>query len=1498
MVQVNSDLANHSLRSLGFDTSEAFIRALKGAQDPIKSDRLQSRTGFAKIDLAILAWDKYNHVSLEENGASSSSSLVIPRLPQLLLAWLLDALSNAAKAVANLASPTLPESSPLAQPAYYSLLADILAYLPIDPSSLASLSPRSTPQTLLLVTTSLFRLDLQSARRCLPLAAGPVGALIRPHLVMLTSNQTTRTNIDELLELACRRGTELTVEDGSLASAMASLLEVVQGSWLETALETPQLGILSYQTFLDTTLLPWADSVHHLDQLVLQDERIVSLVSVLWRIAEETLFGPAGLRSALSPPADNANPSNFAQTLATRRSPSSSHVLPRLLSSALKRSKRHTQELGAALRGNIGNTTKMESEEPAEAGSILAESLLRCIVRPSLQLVSAEAKLQKEPQRLRTGARARSQILERILQHRLSAHAPALTWTAVVQEVVQTVQSDLADCRDSSALASTLESIRLLWQLDELIVRDNLDGILRTIFARQVEDGAVKLSLQGLLEDLLSSFSRVQELPDLLKSLQTHFSTSTSDLYGDKSAIDPNWLNHALNVAVKSRLPPTQIVDVLSSISQQVSSAVASGSASRRDTSPSSTKKRAHDVSDEQDNAHLRHLRVSNLLRLAQPVLSALSIPSALTTEASPHFDTLTSALQSLVLDGLRKDDRKKPRRSNADSVAATSRPSGTRMATAALWCWYGAAVGQQFSSVTNGEEDNSERHLAKLDAIWPELMSAFPPSRGRDDDEVGLLRIEVVRLMLLQQERSVSLGRPNGLSQLSSDRQAFWNNTVDTLCDDRVQNDTSSALWEMLARRWLLALEAFCSEANLLVLATLLIRTLAPTYGNPARQAASLIVVQNADFYEMKRWRSAMLEALKRGSEGNPSEVLATLSVLSHFPTQYLPSQRRNALLSLAIQSIDSREPSWMLPAHIAIRRWLQNSLQREQSLNDQTAAAMVSALTKLAPCLSNGNQELAIIDSMLFQTAFKKLIDNQKITREEIDRLVKKCAKHDSVLVQMVEILVDSDESRAAKEVNLPAFSLDQINAAHIATNASVSELATTFGRIRLALRLAASQGKDDGLLRLTAEACVVQFCSTAFSSKLRSLVNTSSEEHTSEILTALTSLMTVCARMTDSPQVSIRFPLMFSSVVTACRQGPDVVLPTKVQLGYTSFSICLSTQAYNTSLGTLMTAIESTPIQELGPLVTTMGLALRQGPEGTLVISQKAFTALARRMEAVLTKPGQGAASNALLRYCLGAIHDVSSARAMLFRAVDAGLLISILSYAIAPSGDAQERSQSGHSVSSPHEILSLIVATLKNLIRLRRDLFVPIIPQLAALLAQLPPLFRASLPQASNSQRLRLNALLPTWLDVTTDKPRILGAAEAREVARLFETLTAKSAASLPQGHRYDPMTHRVKQGKTRKSPSSVDSLARPFSKHAIYVVISYVQSLLAPHGSFIPAHIKRELLPGLVSLCGIVSNETIERDWVLASGDFLDQGGKTVFKEEVWKEYERTKYRGD
>lgn len=125
--------------------------------------------------------------------------------------------------------------------------------------------------------------------------------------------------------------------------------------------------------------------------------------------------------------------------------------------------------------------------------------------------------------------------------------------------------------------------------------------------------------------------------------------------------------------------------------------------------------------------------------------------------------------------------------------------------------------------------------------------------------------------------------------------------------------------------------------------------------------------------------------------------------------------------------------------------------------------------------------------------------------------------------------------------------------------------------------------------------------------------------------------------------------------------------------------------------------------------------------------------------------------------------------------------------------------------------------------------------------------------------------------PRWVNVKQP----LGGEAGRMLSRLLETLNAKT----------------IIRSHTASDTQKPESLAKPFSKHAAYVLAAYIEALNDPL-CVVTLEMRRELESGLFMLCGFMGEHA--RDALVVG---LDANGKALLKL-IWREYEKQRYAGE
>lgn len=226
----------------------------------------------------------------------------------------------------------------------------------------------------------------------------------------------------------------------------------------------------------------------------------------------------------------------------------------------------------------------------------------------------------------------------------------------------------------------------------------------------------------------------------------------------------------------------------------------------------------------------------------------------------------------------------------------------------------------------------------------------------------------------------------------------------------------------------------------------------------------------------------------------------------------------------------------------------------------------------------------------------------------------------------------------------------------------------------------------------------------------------------------------------------------------------------------------------------------------------------------------------------------------------------------------RTQDTSMILLLISNFLAPSGEHDQETQFG--------IFHRMVSILTSLIRLRRDLVVLSLPHLGLILRRLLLCLRGSRPNLGAKQTALVMNTQPRWICCSTHP---LGGEEAKALGRLLENLDIKTTVRI---HTSSSTPSSSLQEPPPPPKAKAESLARPFSKHAAYVLKAYIEAMSDPL-CVMSLEVRKELKEGLFALCGMMSVHS--RDALMIGGG-LDAGGKVVLKS-VWKEWEAVRYVG-
>lgn len=237
-------------------------------------------------------------------------------------------------------------------------------------------------------------------------------------------------------------------------------------------------------------------------------------------------------------------------------------------------------------------------------------------------------------------------------------------------------------------------------------------------------------------------------------------------------------------------------------------------------------------------------------------------------------------------------------------------------------------------------------------------------------------------------------------------------------------------------------------------------------------------------------------------------------------------------------------------------------------------------------------------------------------------------------------------------------------------------------------------------------------------------------------------------------------------------------------------------------------------------------------------------------------------------------------LTALQAHFLRQLEVSLIWTILVKLLSPSSKPPLHMRD----TSYNKILHLICSITGTIIRLRRDLVASTIPHLVLVLRHVLDVMRRPRIQLGQRQLQLVANSLPWWLSPMQP----CGVEEVRIVSR---TLTALEAKTVPRIFAKSKDAEASAPIMNSSTTQKAESLSRPFSKHAPYVLQAYLKAETDALCTY-PLALRRELEPGLWALCGMMNEHG--RDALMAQS--LGAAEKAAMKN-VWKDYDKQKYVG-
>lgn len=817
---------------------------------------------------------------------------------------------------------------------------------------------------------------------------------------------------------------------------------------------------------------------------------------------------------------------------------------------------------------------------------------------------------------------------------------------------------------------------------------------------------------------------------------------------------------------------------------------------------------------------------------------------------------------------------------------------------------------------------------------------------RAERDLFLGLKESRYCRL--LAEDKGPLCGLIRELPLSGGSQVSAWTGCANQI---RSRHELMQTLWMAIVTRWAPLFEAIAAREIFEVLAHTLVATAQPSLQRDDVQSAmrymTSTALRNASFLELANWRKHIIATIQKELASPTLERrLASTAVLCVTPSEWVNKTARGPMLK-ALLALDrdlvAAQQKRKAAEQVATVEWIelrrllasvQEAYATEANVSDDELLASLEAFWSSQVSDANLQHAWERASLAAIRTALGVLFSRGKANAATLERLfsLAKQVRHeataeikdDSTRItlkmraaqEMFTILsaVGADHAELQTEAGAARTNLDAIMNVSSTRLETISDVEKTLdvllyhlGEVRLLVR---ATGKDGNLQQETAQTlsrAVVRSVCTVFG---RVNVLTPENEATklvrpaADVALELLRCMDMCGRAMSDSNIMLSACLAYSALIASL---PGLKEQRRVGDGLQRIVSRLEAQQYDTVLSKLLNALGCTASANIAvatvsakeaatmdgdeaALIGTIGLVLGSAPEAT---SKVARTHLSNWLAILSGSNATGGGGRIKLRSmvaCISALDLVCSHHAMLLRTQDLGAVLQLFSTVTGPSmcdeplaSVVETKREELDGMRS--KLFGGIVSTLSSLMRLRQDLVVGFLPQVGLLLARLITLFRRlgrhasnGEIQASGSQRRSLRRDLPAWLDPVLVTP-LRAHHEARALSRLVSNVMAKSVS----------LKHRSSDAPG--TAVKAESLARPLSKHATYMLVAYLKSLTA-QGSVVPADVRAELEVGMMTICEIMGHH--QRD--AAMSGLLDSAGKVLMKR-IWSEFEKQRYKG-
>ncbi|KAJ7492845.1 Urb2/Npa2 family-domain-containing protein [Mycena latifolia] len=863
---------------------------------------------------------------------------------------------------------------------------------------------------------------------------------------------------------------------------------------------------------------------------------------------------------------------------------------------------------------------------------------------------------------------------------------------------------------------------------------------------------------------------------------------------------------------------------------------------------------------DERDSLALTF---SSSARLASVILTALPLQALPATTLS-EVDVLITEIKSKFLPRALSKTLKTIRKNVADS-----------------WGW------QVIAAAILRLEYALDTPYA--DKLWSKIETT-----SEDGHLLPELRLELYRIVLkwsAVDEPARTRGPMDGLLSYLEKHfgplETSWSGTSCSLMFGRQGKEESVlAILHMLIDRWLPTIDAIASPEQLERLVKILVRAsvVDDVPVAPRLNATTLLLdaLSSAQFWELPNVRTAFLafadEATSTLADPCPrippdrrATVLSTYQLLLMFPIEYMPRTIRTELIRRAVNAdiiYDSLTDAKDVCSAVTVVRLFIHNISLYVGSVDQPIPNLSRYLNHLmhANLVSQATQNYTAVSLSLVELHFTALLKSpeQESVQATLDILrsclpsdVIRSANESKVLVRMLALLTTGFfPSNLSQAVQDEASHLHRRLSAALGSHVEEMDLLFAHGELMNLWLHTLSLGRwlkleNDGMPLLGRK-----LCSWAINPSFPQSVDMDGNRVTSFAILAEEF------RWLPEPDHREQLGVILAAYVSLARLiGPNGQTRLDQLLSQTCNTLSVTEFCHVMDLTCECLSDIAHSAQDMPHLVHMAALLLSEHPTSTLKHTQKFLTTC---LSMFVGRAEFTSGPLPLRLEVLRLLRQQCSDSPASLRTLDIGSIWLLLSKFLAKTKEHDEKT----STTVFHEI----TVTTGALIRLRRDLVALTLPSLGLVLQQLIAAIRRPRPQLGAKQTALVTDSLPRWVHSACP----VGPEEGKALARLLETLTTKTT---------------IRTNSSTADAQRAESLARPFSKHAAYVIKAYIDAMNDPL-CILPSELRKELRPGLFALCNMLSDHS--RDAMMVST--LDAGGKTIMKS-LWTEYEKQKYIG-